>query len=67
MNRALTISTILLLFAGDRAARSDEPNKVVLKVESFDRDPGWLGWNNRIVPQEYPTIAQDFGYSPSVP
>lgn len=69
MNRALTLSTILLLLvrecAGDRAARSDEPTKVVLKAESFDRDPGWLGWNNRIVPKEYPTVVQDFGYSPS--
>ncbi len=36
-----------------------------LKTESFDRDPGWEGRNNRIVPKEYPTITQDFGYSRS--
>ncbi|GIW95551.1 MAG: hypothetical protein KatS3mg110_3592 [Pirellulaceae bacterium] len=35
----------------------------VLKSESFDRDPGWEGFNNRIVPQRYPTIVQDFGFS----
>jgi hypothetical protein len=35
----------------------------VLKTESFDRDPGWEAHNNRVVPPEYPTIVQDFGYS----
>ena len=35
----------------------------VMKTESFDRDPGWEGHNNRIVPKKYPTIVQDFGYS----
>jgi hypothetical protein len=35
------------------------------KQESFDRDPGWEGHNNRIVPKEYPTVVQDFGYSPT--
>lgn len=33
------------------------------KSESFDRDPAWEAHNNRIVPKEYPTIVQDFGYS----
>jgi hypothetical protein len=33
------------------------------KIESFDRDPGWESHNNRIMPKEYPTVVQDFGYS----
>jgi hypothetical protein len=41
---------------------AEEP-KPVLKAEHFDRDPGWEGHNNRIVPKEYPTVVQDFGYS----
>lgn len=34
-----------------------------MKNEAFDCDPGWEGHNNRIVPKEYPTIAQNFGFS----
>ena len=34
-----------------------------LKNERFDKDPGWEGFNNRIVPKQYPTVVQDFGYS----
>src|SRR4051812_8884037 len=44
-------------------ARAEENTKTVLKTESFDRDPNWQGHDNRIVPKEYPTIVQDFGYS----
>lgn len=33
------------------------------KSESFDRDPGWEGFNNHIVPDRIPTVTQDFGYS----
>jgi hypothetical protein len=40
----------------------DQP-PTVLKIESFDRDPGWEGHNNHIVPQHVPTVTQDFGYS----
>lgn len=35
-----------------------------LKTESFDRDPGWEGINNRSAQQREPMrIRQDFGYS----
>jgi hypothetical protein len=38
----------------------------LLKTESFDRDPGWLGVNNRLASQVEPVrIRQDFGYSPA--
>ena len=36
-----------------------------IKTESFDRDPGWEGFNNRIMPKRIPTVTQDFGYSTS--
>src|SRR5687767_13952788 len=35
----------------------------VMKAEPFERDPGWDGHNNRIVPAEPKTVRQDFGYS----
>jgi hypothetical protein len=34
-----------------------------VKSESFDKDPGWEGHNNRLLPAVIPTITQDFGYS----
>src|SRR4051794_34924511 len=33
------------------------------KSESFDRDPGWEGVGNRIVPKLVPTVVQNFGYN----
>jgi hypothetical protein len=51
--------------------RADEPDKaaasssgMTLKTESFDRDPGWSGANNRIARTREPRrIRQDFGFS----
>jgi hypothetical protein len=37
----------------------------IIKSESFDRDPQWEGFNNRMKAQKATTITQDFGYSPS--
>jgi hypothetical protein len=34
-----------------------------LKHESFDKDPGWEGFNNRVVPKRAQMVTQDFGYS----
>src|SRR5690242_14593400 len=34
-----------------------------MKVEHFDRDPGWEGVRNRTMPAEAPVMVQDFGYS----
>src|SRR6266536_2542576 len=53
--RGFILSALLMVVAG--VARSEE------RTQSFDRDPGWEAHNNRIVPKEYPTITQDFGYS----
>jgi hypothetical protein len=44
------LCVLLLLLAGAQ------------RVQSFDADPGWEGVNNRVVPAEYPTVVQDFGY-----
>jgi hypothetical protein len=35
----------------------------LLKTESFDRDPGWDGHNNRSQAFELRTVRQDFGWS----
>ncbi|HYR58454.1 MAG TPA: hypothetical protein VEO95_07495, partial [Chthoniobacteraceae bacterium] len=48
------------VFTAAAAADSAAP----LKKESFDRDPGWEGVNNHIVPAKVRTITQAFGYSP---
>ena len=36
-----------------------------LKTESFDRDPNWEGFNNRVKAKRIPTVMQDFGFSTS--
>ncbi|HEX4143193.1 MAG TPA: hypothetical protein VHY91_06560 [Pirellulales bacterium] len=66
MNHRRVLFVVLALFAAlvaPQGARCDEPARTVLRAESFDRDPGWEAHNNRIVPKEYPTIEQNFGYS----
>ncbi len=35
----------------------------LLKTETFDRDPGWEGHNNHIVPEKPLIVTQDFGFS----
>jgi len=58
----------LMLLAGlalctQTSAADEPPKRAPLKAESFDRDPGWEGHNNRIVPAKFPTVTQDFGYN----
>src|SRR4051812_14132021 len=63
MNRAnCTLKTIgmltgLLLFVAPAAKAAE------LRSQSFDRDPGWDAYNNRIPADEGKVIVQDFGYS----
>src|SRR5690242_18621924 len=45
------------------AAVADDGSSPVMKTEYFDRDPGWEGHNNRVVPRKVPVVKQDFGYS----
>lgn len=67
MNRSSSfgIAAVLLaaVTAGAVTAPAEEPPKTVQKSQSFDRDPGWEGHNNRLLPRELPTITQEFGYS----
>src|SRR6476646_8269812 len=67
MPRELRRTLRLCLFAtmaiaATTAGMAEQP-KTALKTESFDKDPGWEGHNNRIVPKNVPTVTQDFGYS----
>ena len=54
----LLASTIVLLV-------TQASSQTLLKTETFDRDPGWEGHNNRVVPQKLLVVKQDFGYSPT--
>ena len=42
---------------------AESESSPTLKTEHFDRDPGWEGHNNRIVPEKVRLVKQDFGYS----
>lgn len=58
---AVTLGLMGML-AGTTLALAAGSEKAQLKRESFDRDPGWEGQRNRIVPKQVPTVVQDFGY-----
>ncbi len=57
----LTFLAMFLIAAG--AMRAAEQRR--LKTESFDRDPGWEGVNNRVKVEKPIPVVQDFGYSPT--
>jgi hypothetical protein len=61
----LGFALLLALAAGAGAGGADDQPKPALKTEHFDQDPGWEGFNNRVVPKKIPTVTQDFGYSPT--
>lgn len=50
---------VLLAFAGGLVGNAAPPER----WESFDRDPGWHGHNNRPRTPVTRTVRQDFGYS----
>ena len=54
-----SLTCALLLIAICFAA---EGGTTELKTESFDRDPNWEGFNNRVTPRKIPTVTQDFGF-----
>ena len=56
----VSVLSAVVATAGDAAPNAQPP---VLKKESFDNDPGWESFNNRIVPKKLTTVTQDFGYS----
>ena len=57
------LSPLVALAVGAGDGRTDDRPKPTLKAESFDKDPGWEGHNNHVVPEHIPTVMQDFGYS----
>jgi hypothetical protein len=59
----LCLGLVILLPASEETAGAEDAPQMVIKTERFDRDPGWEGFNNRIVPKKIPTITQDFGFT----
>jgi len=57
----LLLVPLCLLCGHSPGAETQRPP--TLKTEHFDRDPGWEGHNNRIVPKRVLMVKQDFGYS----
>jgi hypothetical protein len=60
---AALLAFLLAMLANSAPGTAEQQPKANLKRESFDKDPGWEGHNNRIVPERLPTVSQDFGYS----
>ena len=61
--RALLLPAFTILIVAAPRLHSAEANPPALKTEHFDRDPGWEGHNNRVVPKKVQMVKQDFGYS----
>src|SRR4051812_50115600 len=61
--RLLCAPLLLTLAVGAGDGQDAGQPRTVLKTERFDKDPGWEGHNNRIVPERLPTVVQDFGHS----
>ena len=59
---ALLGLALLITPAAANGGAEDRPGPAV-KSESFDKDPGWEGHNNRLLPRVVPVITQDYGYS----
>jgi hypothetical protein len=59
----LCLPLLLALAVLTASSEADDRRGTVLKTEHFDKDPGWEGFNNRIVPEKMLTVTQDFGYS----
>src|SRR5262245_22458181 len=58
---ALTLTTGGVAAAGAKGAAQTSPVQI---FQDFNTDPGWEGWQNRMVGVRNPTVKQDFGWSP---
>jgi hypothetical protein len=71
IQHVLTAMTLFVVMAvgpvsGQTAAptSNEQPARMKMKTESFSRDPGWLGFNNRAARMREPRqVRQDFGFS----
>ena len=63
----LILYTLLGLYCSWIVSRHDQSQgkgePVGNRPESFDTDPSWDGFRNRLVPTSAPITRQDFGYS----
>jgi hypothetical protein len=59
----LAVSTLAFAVVSSNAAVEARGEKSVVKVEHFDKDPLWEGWQNRIKPREAKAVEQEFGLS----
>ena len=66
LHRAILLG-ILVGAAVDRPEFADETtgNFRSARAETFDRDPKWEGFRNRLLPAKLPVTRQDFGYQPT--
>ncbi|HET6386095.1 MAG TPA: hypothetical protein VFJ58_22105 [Armatimonadota bacterium] len=55
----LSVALVLGIATAFAAASAEAPPKRSIKTESFDRDPGWEGYNNRLLPGAPPSITLD--------
>src|SRR3989304_4035438 len=46
-------------------APREVPEHVAQRSQSFDREPGWDGYRNRLLPKSPPKTRQSFGYRAS--
>jgi hypothetical protein len=56
-------AAVSLLPMYSSAAGRARTGETTVKVEHFDPDPAWDGWQNRIKPREGKPVDQDFGLS----
>jgi hypothetical protein len=47
----LSLALLVALAVGAGIGAAEEQPKTAVKTEPFDKDPGWEGHNNRIVPR----------------
>jgi hypothetical protein len=63
MNSIPSMLLASLLVTGLTTATAEAQTNATTTTEHFDRDPGWEGHNNHIIPKKLLTVTQDFGYS----
>jgi hypothetical protein len=59
----LVLGFLMLSISLLQAAEADQPSG--LCTHSFDRDPAWDSYRNRLVPEPRPRVRQDFGWQTS--